>query len=259
MLAALRTLTNDWRSGRTTTNGWLAIPDAFPAEIAARSGLDSLCIDMQHGLIDHAAAVRILQATTGTGVPVLVRVSWNEPSVIMRVLDAGAAGVIVPMVSDRLEAEAAVAACRYPPSGIRSYGPVRPALTEGAEYFAAANTAVLVFAMIETRGAVENLDAILSTEGLDGVYVGPVDLSLALGLDPEMDSTQEVHQATVKRIFAAAKHHSKFVGMHCNSPEFGVTAARWGADFVTIATDATALKVEFGRRVAAFEETLRAQ
>src|SRR5690606_18279621 len=175
MLTALTSLKSRWRSGTTTTNAWLAIPDALPAEIAARSGVDSLCIDMQHGLVDQAAAVRILQATTGTGVPVLVRVPWNEPGVIMRSLDSGAAGVIVPMVNSREDAEAAVAACRYPPAGIRSYGPARPALTEGPGYFAAANDAALVFAMIETRRALDELDAIAATEGLDGLYIGPAD------------------------------------------------------------------------------------
>lgn len=257
MLEALSSLTSRWRAGTTTTNGWLAIPDALPAEIAARSGLDSLCIDMQHGLVDQAAAVRILQATTGSAVPVLVRVPWNEPAVIMRVLDAGAAGVIVPMVSSHEEAAAAVAASRYPPDGIRSYGPVRPALTEGPGYFTAANGAMLVFAMIETRQALDELEAIIATEGLDGVYVGPADLSLALGLPPEMDSANELHQATVKRVFQAAKRHGKFVGMHCNSAEFAVTAAGWGADFVTIVTDTTALRVELARRVARFHESMR--
>ncbi len=256
MLESLSSLKNRWRAGRVTTNGWLAIPDALPAEIAARSGLDSLCVDMQHGLIDQAAAVRILQATTATDVPVFVRVPWNEPGAIMRALDAGAAGVIVPMVSSRAEAEAAVAACRYPPAGIRSFGPVRPALTVGPGYFAAANDAVLVLAMIETRQALDDLDAILTTPGLDGVYIGPADLSLALGLAPEMDNAHELHQSTVKRILATAKRHGRFVGMHCNSPEFGATAAGWGADFVTIVADTTALRAELARRVARFGELL---
>lgn len=254
MLEALSSLTRSWRAGITTTNAWLTIPDALPAEIAARAGFASLCIDMQHGLIDHAAAVRILQATSGSGVPVLVRVPWNEPSVIMRALDAGAGGIIVPMVNSRAEAGAAVAACRYPPAGIRSYGPIRPALTDGPGYVDAANDAVLVFAMIETSKAIADLDAIAATPGLDGLYVGPADLSLALGLPPRQDSTVELHQATVKRIFAAAKQHGKVVGMHCNSAEFGAIAAEWGADMVTIAADGVALRVELVRRVARFEE-----
>ena len=253
MFESLSSLKRRWRAGTTTTNAWLTIPDALPAEIAARSGFDSLCIDMQHGLVDHAAAVRILQAVTGTGVPVLARVPWNEPSVLMRVLDAGAAGVIVPMVSSRTEAEAAVAACRYPPAGMRSYGPVRPAITEGPDYFGSANDALLVFAMIETRSALADLDAIAATPGLDGLYIGPADLSLALGLAPQQDSTVELHQATVKRVFASAKQHGTFVGMHCNSAEFGAVAAGWGADFVTIVADGTALKTELARRVGVFK------
>lgn len=259
MLTALTSLKSRWRSGTTTTNAWLAIPDALPAEIAARSGFDSLCIDMQHGLVDQAAAVRILQAASGTGVPVLVRAAWNEPATLMRALDAGAAGVIVPMVSSAEEAQAAVAACRYPPVGIRSFGPVRPALTEGRGYFAAANDAVLVFAMIETRRALDDLEAIVATDGLDGVYVGPADLSLALDLAPEMDSAVELHQTTVKRIFQVAKAHDKFVGMHCNSAEFAATAAGWGADFVTIATDTSVLRAALAGRVTRFHELLDAR
>ncbi len=257
MLAAISSLKGRWRSGKATTNCWLAVPDAFVAEIAARAGFDSLCIDMQHGLADQASAVRILQALTGTGVPVLARVPWNEPGVIMRLLDAGAAGVIVPLVSTRKDAEAAVSACRYPPVGTRSFGPVRPAITEGPGYFAGANDAVLVFAMIETRGALDELDAILSTPGLDGVYVGPADLSLALGFPPEQDSVREEHQRTVKSIFAAAKRHGKFAGLHCASAEFAAQAASWGADFVTIVTDTLALKQELARRVGVFAELTR--
>lgn len=254
MIEAIASLKSRWRAGQTTTNCWLAIPDALVAEIAARVGFDSLCIDMQHGLADQGSATRTLQATTGTGVPVLARVPWNEPGVIMRLLDAGAAGVIVPLVNTRQDAEAAVSACRYPPLGTRSYGPVRPAITEGPGYFAAANDALLVFAMIETKQALENLEGILATPGLDGIYVGPADLSLALGLPPEQDSTREEHQRTVKSIFAAAKRHGKFAGLHCASAEFAAAAAGWGADLVTIAADTLALRQELVRRVGLFEE-----
>lgn len=256
MIEAIDTLKRRWRAGETTTNCWLAIPDALVGEIAARSGFDTLCVDMQHGLADQASATRTLQATTGTGVPVLARVPWNEQGVIMRVLDAGAAGVIVPLINSARDAEAAVSACRYPPVGTRSYGPVRPALTEGPGYFAAANDALLVFAMIETKQALVELEEILATPGLDGVYVGPADLSLALGLPPEQDSVREEHQRTVREVFAAAKRHGKVVGMHCASAEFAATAASWGADFVTIVTDTAALKSELSRRVETFRGLL---
>ncbi len=257
MIEAISSLKARWRSGQTTTNCWLAVPDALVAEIAARCGFDSLCIDMQHGLVDQASATRTLQATTATGVPVLARIAWNDPGMIMRILDAGAAGVIVPLINTRQDAEAAVSACRYPPVGTRSYGPVRPAITEGPGYFAAANDSLLVFAMIETRQALDDLEEILATPGLDGIYIGPADLSLALGLPPEQDSVREEHQRTVKSVFAAARRHGKLIGMHCASAEFAATAAGWGADFVTIATDTAALRQELTRRVGSFAELSR--
>ena len=112
-----------WREGKTAVGGFLSIPNGFSAEVMSHTGLDWLCIDMQHGCIDYADAVTMLTAISTTATTPLVRVPWNEPSVIMKVLDAGAYGVIVPMVSNRAEAERAVAACRYPPAGIRSNGP----------------------------------------------------------------------------------------------------------------------------------------
>ncbi|MBX3142490.1 MAG: hypothetical protein KF813_01950 [Trueperaceae bacterium] len=254
MQEAISSLKARWRAGQTTTNCWLAIPDALVGEIAARAGFDSLCIDMQHGLADQAAATRILQATSGSGVPVMARVPWNDPGIIMRMLDAGAAGVIVPLINTRQDAEAAVSACRYPPVGSRSYGPIRPGITEGPGYFAGANDSLLVFAMIETKQALDNLEDILATPGLDGIYIGPADLSLALGLPPEQDSKREEHQATVKSIFAAAKRHGKVAGLHCASAEFAAMACGWGADFVTIVADTLALRQELVRRVSVYKE-----
>src|SRR5439155_16169946 len=115
-------------SGRPAVGGWCVIPGAFTAEVVARSGVEWICIDAQHGLVGYGEMLSMLQAVTATGVPALVRVPWNDPGWIMKALDAGAAGVIVPMVNTPEEAEAAAGACRYPPDGYRSWGPTRASL-----------------------------------------------------------------------------------------------------------------------------------
>ena len=153
----------------------------------AHAGFDWLCIDMQHGSIDYQVALSMLQAISTTDTVPIVRVPWNEPGIIMKTLDAGAYGVIVPMVNSRAEAEAAVAACRYAPQGNRSYGPGRAVLYAGPDYFANANETVLCICMIETREAIERAEEIISTPGLDAIYIGPSDLSVSLGLPPASD------------------------------------------------------------------------
>ncbi len=175
-----------WQVGETVLNGWLAIPNSFSAETMAHQGWDSLTIDLQHGIVDYLSTVSMLQAISTTDVTPLVRVAWLDPGIIMKVLDAGAYGVICPMINDAADAEALVAACRYPPQGQRSFGPIRALLYAGADYPSHANESVIVLAMIETAKALANLDEILAVPHLDGVYVGPADLSNALGWSAEL-------------------------------------------------------------------------
>lgn len=252
MLDAIADLKSRWAQDETTTNCWLMIPQSFTAEIASRAGFDTLCIDMQHGLVDFDAVPAMLQATTGANIPTLVRVPWNEPSIIMRVLDVGAAGVIVPLVETAEDARRAVAACLYPPLGSRSFGPSRAAVVM-PEYFQRAQSRLLVFVMIETVKGLGNLNEIVATPGLTGVYVGPADLSLSLGFPPESDSGRQVHQDAVKKIIAACHDHGLVVGLHCHEPAFAAVASGWGADMVTIATDVHALRLELARRVGEFD------
>ena len=152
-----------WREGKPTVGGWLSIPNGFAAEVMAHTGLDWLCVDMQHGCIDYSDAVPMLTAISTTNVTPIVRVPWNEPAMIMKVLDAGAYGVIVPMVSNRAEAERAVGACRYPPAGMRSNGPNRVLLYAGSDYQKHANDEVICAVMIETAEGIEKMDEIIST------------------------------------------------------------------------------------------------
>ena len=180
----LRTL---WNADAPAVNGWLAIANSFSAEVMAHQGWDSLTIDLQHGVVDYQAMVGMLQAISTTDTVPVVRVPWLEPGILMKALDAGAYGVICPMVNSREDAQRLVAWTTYAPRGTRSFGPVRATLYGGADYPQHANETIVTLAMIETAKALDNLDAILSVEGLDAVYIGPSDLSLALGCKPAFD------------------------------------------------------------------------
>ena len=192
-----------WAAGRPVINGWMNAPGGFQAEVMAAMGWDSVTIDTQHGLIGYAEMVAMLQAISTTAATPLVRVSWNEPGEIMRALDAGAYGVICPMINDAVECAAFVQACRYPPAGFRSSGPIRASVYAGADYLAHANDEILAIAMVETLGGLANLDAICATPGLDGVYIGPSDLSLAMGGPPGQDSQRPEILAAFDQIMSA--------------------------------------------------------
>src|SRR4051812_33969149 len=200
----IRTL---WAAGKAAVNGWLAIPNVFSAETMAHAGWDALTIDTQHGVVDYDAALAMLTAISTTSVAPVVRVPWLDPGAIMKMLDAGAYGIICPMVNTRAEAERFVGAMRYPPRGNRSFGPIRAVLYGGADYAQRANDTVIAFAMIETRQALDNLDDILSVEGLDAIYIGPADLSLALGCTPKFDQEDKPVVDAIDFILAKAHEH----------------------------------------------------
>lgn len=233
-----------WAQGRRTVNGWLSMPSSFAAEVMAHAGWDSLTIDLQHGAIGYQAAVGMLQAISTTEVVPLVRVPWLDPGILMKVLDAGAYGVICPMVNDPEEAETLVRACRYPPRGTRSFGPTRAALYGGEDYARHADATVLVLAMIETAQALDRLDGILRTDGLDGVYVGPADLSNALGHPPRLDPEAPEVLAAIERILKAAKDAGLRAGIHTGSAAGARRMHALGFDFVSIASDARLLTMK---------------
>lgn len=208
-----------WRDGKTALNGWLTIPSAWTAEVAAHAGFDAITLDLQHGLADYQTAVSMLQAASSTDVVPLARVAWNDPAIIMRILDAGALGIICPLINTRAECEAFVGACRYPPAGYRSFGPIRPSLRWGGDYFRRANETVLTLAMIETAQAMENLTDLAATPGLDGFYVGPWDLSIALGLTWPPDFQNADLLAALDRILDAAAKQGLVAGAHASTPE----------------------------------------
>ena len=226
------------QEGKPVINGWLQIPHSYPAEVMAKQGYDSLTIDMQHGVVDYPNALQMLQAISTTDVDPMARVNWNEPGQIMKILDAGAYGIICPMVSNKKEAESFVQACLYPPKGYRSYGPIRGLLYGGADYGKHANDEILKFAMIETKEALSNLDEIMSTKGLDGIYIGPADLSLAIGEDPSFDIPESSPVfKVILTILEHAKKNKIIPAIHNMSPEYAEKMINLGFKLVTIGAD----------------------
>jgi 4-hydroxy-2-oxoheptanedioate aldolase len=230
------TVKRAWREGKTTYGAWLSIPNAFSAEVMAHQGFDWLCIDMQHGLIDYQAAVGMLQAISTTPTIPFARVPWNEPGIIGKILDAGAYGVIIPLVNTREQAEAAVGACRYQPDGYRSFGPLRAAYYAGADYAVRANDEIACIPMIETTTALANLDDILAVPGIDAVYVGPADLSLTLGLQPRMDQDAPSFEEARQRIARECNKRGIVPGIHANA-SLAKKHAEAGYRMITVSTD----------------------
>ena len=227
-----------FKSGKSAVNGWLQIPNSFTAELMANQNWDSLTLDMQHGVIDYPNAVGMLQAISTTKVVPMARVNWNEPGQIMKILDAGAYGIICPMVSDKKEAENFVKACMYPPNGYRSYGPIRGLVYGGSDYADEANNEILKFAMIETKESLENLDEIMKTPGLDGIYIGPADLSLALGQKPSFDKPEgDPVYKVIMKILEHAKKNNIVAGIQNGKPEYAEKMINKGFQLVTIGSD----------------------
>ena len=236
MPIAQRGMKQHLAAGGKAVNGWCSIPSAVTAEVMARAGYDTVTIDLQHGLVDYQAALTMLQAVDGFGIPTLCRVSWNEPGAIMKALDAGFTGIICPMVNTREQAEQFAATCRYAPVGNRSFGPTRAMQVHGADYARTANGFVMAFAMIETVEAMENLDAILGVDGIDGVYIGPADLGLSLGHAPTLLPEAPVRDAiaTIRTKTLAA---GKAAGIHCGSPAMVRQMLDDGFGLATLLTD----------------------
>jgi 4-hydroxy-2-oxoheptanedioate aldolase len=237
--------------GECTTNGWLALGSTYAAEIMGHAGFDSVTVDCQHGMFDFNQALPMLQALSATPAVPIVRAPWNDAAVIMHLLDAGAYGVICPMVNNRAETERLVAACRYAPVGGRSYGPARGLLYGGPDYFEHANDEIVVFAMIETLEGVENLDDILLTPGLDGIYIGPNDLALVLGAKPGSDLTDQRCIDMIAHILKRAKAHQKFAGIFCANGQVGAIRRAQGFDLVTLTHEGVLLENAAKAAVAA--------
>jgi 4-hydroxy-2-oxoheptanedioate aldolase len=204
-------------SGKGSIGGWCVMPGTFTSEVMAKAGFDWICIDAQHGLVGYWEMLGMLQGVAASGVPALVRVPWNEPGWIMKALDAGAAGVIVPMINSPDEARRAVAACRYPPLGYRSWGPTRASITVDGYEPELVNRAVICAVMVETVPALEQLGEIAAVPGVDAVFMGPSDFAISMGLAPRADDAE--HRRRLESVPAICSRHGVIAGIACGSVE----------------------------------------
>jgi 4-hydroxy-2-oxoheptanedioate aldolase len=247
-----KSLRSIWKNGKAAVNGWMISPSAFCAEIMAASGYDAITIDMQHGLIGYRDMLDLLRAMAPSGVVPVVRLGQTDSAEIGKALDAGARALICPLVNDRMQAERLVSAAKYPPAGIRSFGPARAALARGpAAYFATADQDIAVLAMIETAQAMENLDEILAVEGLDGAYIGPADLGIGLGIGLPSDEPHEELVRAIEKIRAACAHHGKVAAVHAVPGISPRSFVEQGFGFVTTGADMEFLLAGSARAVAA--------
>jgi 4-hydroxy-2-oxoheptanedioate aldolase len=231
-----------WSEDRTAFGLWMTVPGSIGAEIFAKAGADYVCVDQQHGVIDYDSMVPMFQAIRAEGTVPITRVLSNDPFLIMKALDAGAWGVIVPLVNSAEDAARAASACRYPPQGMRSYGPVRAAGVIGSRDPEKLGGEVLCLVMVETREALERVDEIANTPGLDGIYIGPSDLALSLGLPPTLDIQEGEHAGAVRRIREACHRNGIAAGIHAASGEWARKHAEAGFEMVTVAADAALLR-----------------
>ena len=229
-----------WNSGRTAIGGWALLPDEITTEIMAGQGFDIVTIDVQHGLIDYQKALAMLQAMNGSPTFPFARVPWLDPAIIMKLLDAGFLGIICPMINNAEEARRLASYVRYPPLGERSFGPARAGFIKDPAYGSKANDLIQCLAMIETAEGYRNVEGIARVEGIDGVYIGPFDLTLGLygndlplGIDREEPEMLEA----IERILNAAHAAGKKAGIHCGSPEYAARMADLGFDLVVVSTD----------------------
>jgi len=229
-------LMEKWGRNEPAVGIWCSIASSFTAEGAASVGFDYACIDLQHGVIDYAGMVPMLQAIKLHGVAPIVRVSWPEPWLVMQALDAGALGVVVPLVESAAQAAAAVAACRYPPHGTRSFGPTRAAIAHSTDQPEDLSR-VACIVMIETEKALANLDEIASVPGVDAVYVGPSDLALALGLPPRPTEPIPRHEEAIERILETCSSNGIVAGIHSSSGAVARRRLEQGFRMVTVGND----------------------
>ncbi len=240
-MSSAMALRESFKAGKPVFGVWAALACPFAVELMALPGVGYICVDQQHGVVDYADAVNMMMAAQARGVAPLTRVPANQAWMIGKALDAGAQGVIVPLVNTGAEARAAVEACRYPPNGVRSFGPTRAAVVTGRDQ-KTLGEGVLCFVMVETREGLTNIEAIASTPGLDGIYVGPADLALGLGLTPDLDKTEPEHAAAVMAILDSCKRHGIVAGIQCSAGKSAHDYATKGFGLVTFTKDSALLQ-----------------
>ena len=227
-----------WKEGEATAVAWLGSADPYMTEILAHSGFDALVLDMQHGMgIGPDTAAQWLQVVSTTDTVPLVRVPWNEPVFFQWVLDAGAYGVIVPLVNNAEEAAKAGMSSKYPPIGFRSIGPNRVNLYAGGDYFEHANDETVCLVMVEHKDTIPHLDAMAEAPGVDGFYIGPADLAISMTGTPSNYRDIEEHNKASQKVVDVAKAHGLVAGTHCGGPEEAADRFRQGFQLCPIASD----------------------
>jgi 4-hydroxy-2-oxoheptanedioate aldolase len=246
-----------WNSGGSALAAWLQLHGVLHAETMANCGYDAVVIDLQHSTTTFDQAVSMMVAIEKAGVEPIVRLKWNEPSDIMKLIDAGAYGVIAPMIDCAEDARKFADALHYPPLGKRSYGPRRPVLKYGKDYVDKASDSVVSMAMIETSEGLKNAAEILEVNGIDGIFIGPTDLSLALGVAPKPDPTEPIVLESITKLRELAHAHGKVVGIFTGSGEGAKQRLSEGFDFVSATPDLAMLTTAARATVATARQGLK--
>lgn len=228
-------------SGTSVVNAWISLDSEYATEVLSHSGYDSITIDLQHGMFDLDTAIKLLRAASGGAAVPLARSTGNNSSEIGKLLDSGAYGIICPGIETAAEAEKFVASCKYPPAGIRSFGPARALLYGGSDYVSNANGEILAIAMIESAQALQNFDEIIKVQGLDGVYIGPNDLSFGLGLKPGGNTHPEILDI-IQNLSEKAKMRGKFSGSFALDHNEAIAFKNIGVQLITPGNDVGMLK-----------------
>jgi len=235
-----------WLAGEPALAAWLLLESPTSAELLGAAGFDAVVVDLQHGSATLDSLPHLARAIDATPAVPFVRTAANDPAELMRVLDLGIRGVICPMIGSREEADAFVQACRYPPAGARSYGPIRGARGTVREHTHGANTDVILFAMIETAEGLAHVEEIASTPGLDGLFVGPTDLGLSLGLDRPGDLTDPALLVPIDTVLEAAVNANRYGAIHAPDPTRAAEMAARGFRFISCAVDAELIREAAG-------------
>jgi 4-hydroxy-2-oxoheptanedioate aldolase len=240
------TLATRLHAGETVYSGWCGLPYPLVAETLARDGFSAVTIESQHGLWDVSGILAGVAAIRQGGAAPIVRVPLGDFALVSRALDFGAEGIIAPMINTPADAKAFAAAAKFPPVGERSWGPHRATtlagLSDQSVYLREANDHVITFAMIETRTALQNFDAIIGTPGIDGFFLGPSDLSIALSDGKTVDPLSKEVDAELDRMIAGAQKAKKIPGAYCHSAERAAALAKRGVKFLAVSSDLSMLR-----------------
>ena len=234
------------RAGETVHTGWCGLPYPIVAELVGREGFPAVTLDSQHGLWDIASLVTGIAQVRQAGAAAIVRIPVGEFATVSRALDFGAEGVIAPMINTPADARAYVACAKFPPLGERSWGPHRATtlanMPDQKVYLREANELIVTFAMIETQTALNNVEAIAATPGIDALFLGPADLSIALSNGANVDPLSSEVDRELDRIIAAARKAGKIMGAYCHSAERAVALAKRGVRFLAVGSDMAFLR-----------------